>query len=143
MKLFIDLDGTLADFNGQPNALDRYQTEKGFFANLEPTSLVKELSYIQDTKNIYILSTSPNKQADQDKLEWVKKHVPSLNLSQVILVRDNIEKRKFALNNTLIDDHTPNLLDWLEHGGQVIKVINDHNGKIGRSKGFNKIVLEY
>ena len=33
MKLFLDLDGTLARFNVR-NALNRFETEKGFFANL-------------------------------------------------------------------------------------------------------------
>ena len=35
---YIDMDGVLADFDGQPNAVDRFRTEKGFFEMFESIS---------------------------------------------------------------------------------------------------------
>lgn len=135
-QIFIDLDDTLADFNEQPNALERFSIERGFFKNLKPTNLVnriKKLPY----QNFYILSTSPNKQADIDKKAWVAKHLPLIPSHHIILVRDNSQKAIYANGNLLLDDHTPNLIDWVENGGYGIKVINHFNNKNGTHKRKN------
>lgn len=135
-KIFIDLDDTLANFNEQPNALKRFSIEQGFFKNLRPTSLVgriKKLPY----QNFYILSTSPNKQADKDKKAWVNKHLPLISSDHIILVRDNSQKAMYAKDNLLLDDHTPNLIHWVENGGYGIKVINHFNNKNGTHKQKN------
>lgn len=135
-QIFIDLDDTLANFNEQENALQRFTTEQGFFKNLRPTKLVnriKKLPY----QDFYILSTSPNKQADIDKREWVAKHLPLIPSHHIILVRDNSQKAIYANGNLLIDDHTPNLIDWVANGGYGIKVINHFNNKNGTHKRKN------
>ena len=73
-KWVLDMDDTIAHFNKEKKALERFSSEKSFFSNLKPTKL---LLYIQiaiitkviDLNNIYIVSASPNKQADKDKQE--------------------------------------------------------------------------
>lgn len=135
-QIFIDLDDTLADFNSETNALQRFSTEQGFFKNLRPTNLVnriKKLPY----QDFYILSTSPNIQADNDKKAWVKRYLPQVKDENIILVRDNSEKARYAKGNLLLDDHTPNLLDWVANGGYGIKVINHFNNKNGTHKQRN------
>lgn len=135
-QIFIDLDDTLANFNDQENALQRFTTEQGFFKNLKPTKLVdriKKLPY----QDFYILSTSPNKQADIDKKAWVAKHLPLIPRHHIILVRDNSQKAIYAKGNLLLDDHTPNLIDWVANGGYGIKVINHFNNKNGTHKQKN------
>lgn len=135
-QIFIDLDDTLANFNEQPNALQRFTTEPEFFKNLKPTKLVnriKKLPY----QDFYILSTSPNMQADKDKRAWVTKHLPLIPSHHIILVRDNSQKAMYAKGNLLLDDHTPNLIDWVANGGYGIKVINHFNNKNGTHKRKN------
>lgn len=139
MKHYFDLDGTLADFQSEPNAIERYTTEPGFFANLKPTKLVERIKLLPT--EIYILSTSPNEQADKDKVEWVKKHLPMVKLENIHLVRCNAHKSLYARGNVLYDDHTPNLLDWVENGGHAVKIINGHNNKQKRSKRMMKIKI--
>lgn len=139
MKFYYDLDDTLADFNAQPNAMERFRHEKGFFYNLKPTALVQRITKLPT--EIHILSTSPNEQADNDKKAWVKKHLPQVKDENIILVRDNSEKARYAHGNVLVDDHTPNLLDWISNGGYAIKVANYHNCKQGRSRKLQTIKI--
>lgn len=139
MKFYYDLDDTLADFQAEPNALERFKHEVGFFYSLKPTSLVERIKKLPT--EIHILSTSPNEQADKDKREWVRKHLPQVKDENIILVRDNNDKAKYAKGNVLIDDHTPNLLNWISQGGYGIKVANYHNCKKGRSKKMHTIKI--
>ena len=66
-KIFLDLDGTLAKFNVR-NALQRFETEKGFFANLLAYRGIEIINEMAKAGNIYIISASPNEQADIDKI---------------------------------------------------------------------------
>ena len=36
INVYCDMDGVIADFNNEPNALQRFDNEKGFFKNLKP-----------------------------------------------------------------------------------------------------------
>lgn len=133
--IFIDMDGVLARFEEQPKALDRFVNEKGFFTRLDLTAFAKKLQKQLanneiDTNRVAILTASPNKQADNDKLLWIKKHLPQIK--NIVIVREGEQKAKFAKNNILIDDYTRNLEFWLKNGGYGIKAINKHNGKTKR-----------
>lgn len=140
MKHFFDMDDTLADFHSELNAMKRFDNERDFFTNLKPTTLV---NIIKDLPHdIYILSCSPNEQADKDKLKWLEKHLPMVKPENVYLVRTNEEKAKLAKGNLLIDDHTSNLVQWIKQGGYGIKVINYHNYKKGRSKALNLATIK-
>lgn len=130
--LFIDMDGVLARFEQAENAMKRFESEKGFFATLEPTQFAKKLKNVK-MNNVKILTSSPNKQADNDKLEWIKKHLPQLQ-DNMVFVRSGQEKAKYAKGNLLLDDYTDNLKHWVEQGGVAIKALNGLNGRTQRYK---------
>lgn len=128
ITIYCDMDGVLANFNIEPNAVERFKTEKGFFANLEPmTENTKGLELLHNMGyNIKILTTSPHRKADKDKLKWLKKHIPYINKKDVIFGRPNIPKIDYVENEqyaVLIDDWGRNISGWLAGGGlHAIKI---------------------
>lgn len=131
-KIFLDLDGTLAKFN-VPNALTRFKTEKGFFANLKAYKGIEKINEMAKnyTNYMYIISASPNKQADNDKMLWISKYLPNIKKNHIILCRcgENkasiLAKKGLEINKNcfLLDDYTKNLIDWELFGGTGIKRI--------------------
>ena len=81
-KIFLDLDGTLAKFN-IPNALKRYETEKGFFARLGAYKGIEKVNELAKAGNIYIISASPNIYADIDKKSWIKKYLYNIQKKNI------------------------------------------------------------
>ena len=130
------MDGVLANFEKENNAKNRYATEKGFFANLEPLSenveAIKKL--LELGYNVKVLSASPNKNADRDKFTWLMKYLPNLTVANVIFCRNGENKAYYAkdiTNALLIDDYSKNLIEWKTLGGKVLKVVNTYDSEIG------------
>lgn len=129
-KIFLDLDGTLARFN-VPKALERFKTEKGFFANLKAYKGIEKINEIAKNYNnyVYIISASPNKQADNDKMIWINKYLPNINKNNIVLCRCGENKAEILKNKGLtidkecflLDDYTKNLIEWENSGGTGIK----------------------
>ena len=71
LKLFLDLDGTLAKFNSKKNALQRFDNEKGFFATLKPYKYIEVINELANSGlvEVYVISATPNEQADKDKMK--------------------------------------------------------------------------
>jgi 5'(3')-deoxyribonucleotidase len=144
MAFCFDMDGVLADFFKEPRHLERFKNEKGFFRKLEPIkNNLAIINKLLDLKvNVFIISTSPHEQADKEKRAWLGEHLPRLTTNNIILTRPNESKAK-ALGRTLtkgdilIDDHTKNLIEWQQQGGQPIKYLNGINGKNGTHKKHN------
>lgn len=145
-KIFLDLDGTLAKFN-VPNALKRFEIEKGFFARLGAYKGIEHINELAKNKEqIYILSASPNMYADLDKKNWLRRYLPNLQESQIIICRNGENKakvieRKFNTKITkdffLLDDYTKNLTDWENAGGTGIKRITTvSDNSTGKWKGL-------
>jgi len=157
-KWVLDMDDTIAHFNKEEKALERFSSEKSFFSNLKPTKL---LLYIQiaittkviDLNNIYIVSASPNEQADKDKQEWLNKYLKALPKENITFTRLGQNKadhfmKKYDLDNKdlsnyiLIDDYTKNLVEWQKLGGKVLKYINEYNNTKQTYKQYNIKALQ-
>lgn len=128
-RLFLDLDGTLARFNVR-NAIKRYAEEKGFFARLLAYVGIEEVNKLANNRQLYVISASPNEQADKDKMTWLNKYLPNLPKENIIFCRNGENKAKIIENKLslkidsnclLLDDYTKNLREWEEVGGIGVK----------------------
>lgn len=129
IKVFLDLDGTLARFNVR-NALERFDKEEGFFTRLKAYKNIEIVNELAKNNNLFVISASPNEQADKDKLEWLSKYLPNIQLDNVTICRlgqnkAQIIQDKYNItidsNCYLLDDYTKNLIEWESFGGKGIK----------------------
>lgn len=140
-KIFLDLDGTLAKFNVR-NALKRFDNEVGFFAKLGAYKNIEKINEMAKNGNVYIISASPNLQADNDKMTWIKKYLYNVPVENIVLCRLGENKAKIIeekynckidKNCYLLDDYTKNLTEWETVGGVGIKrltTVSDNSRKL-------------
>ena len=125
------MDGVLADFNAEPNAVERFEVERGFFQILKPMQRnVNALKQLIANKRVrvFILSASPNKRADGDKRKWLAKYLPELVKSNIIIVRNGTRKVDYMRTEKgiLLDDYGLNIEQWLEnHNNDALKIRAD------------------
>jgi 5'(3')-deoxyribonucleotidase len=77
---------------------------------------------------VKILSASPNINADEDKINWLKKHLPNMKRKNIILCRNGEVKADFVRKikkSMLFDDYGKNCRDFIASGGQAVKIITD------------------
>ena len=144
-KIFLDLDGTLARFNVR-NALERFDKEEGFFAKLKAYKNIEVVNELAKTNNLFIISASPNEQADKDKMIWLEKYLPNINVENITICRLGQNKAQIIQDKYnitideecyLLDDYTKNLDEWEAFGGKGIKrltAVSDNSSK--RWKGL-------
>lgn len=131
-KLFLDMDGTLAKFNSKKNALERFDKEKDFFTNLKPFVNIDTINQLVENNivEIFIISASPNEQADIDKLKWINTYLPKIKKQNICFCRIGQNKAKIIKdklnididnNCYLLDDYTKNLIEWNNYKGIGIK----------------------
>ena len=127
-KWVLDMDDTLAHFNKEEKALERFSSEKNFFSNLKPSKLLLHIQIaittkVNDLNNIYIVSASPNEQADKDKQEWLGKYLKALPKENITFTRLGQNKAAHFMNNypldnkdlpnyILIIDYQKNQVEW-------------------------------
>ncbi len=140
MRLFIDMDGTLAEWKSASSPEELL--EKGYFYNLRPLSSVKMVKMLAGTFDTYILSAviPDSAYAKSDKLAWLNKYLPKIPKDHILFSVDGLSKREFAKNlfgkvtryDVLLDDYSKNLDDWGKSGTPV-KFLNGINGGSGRN----------
>lgn len=150
IKLFFDLDGTLARFNVR-NALERFDKEEGFFAKLKAYKGIEVINELAKNNEIYIVSASPNEQADKDKMIWIDKYLNNIKKENIIICRigenkANIIQNKIGINIDmscyLIDDYSKNLFEWEQAGGIGVKrltSIADNSRKLWKGKQIKEL----
>lgn len=129
-NFYCDMDGVIADFNGEVDALKRYAIEKGFFKNLKPIEKnLKVLKLLNKIGNLYIISISPNARADRDKMKWLKKYAPFIKKDNIIILRAGLKKVDYMKsdNGILFDDYANNIIEWLKvKNNRAFKITSEY-----------------
>lgn len=113
-KVYLDMDGTIADLYGQKNWLERLKSEDTtIFLECQPLISEKQLLELfpSDKYEISILSMTPNKcskeyhnQVIQQKNEWLDKYFPSIT-KRIYKKYGNNKNLKNSINAILVDDN--------------------------------------
>ena len=154
LKLFLDLDGTLAKFNSKKNALKRFDNEKGFFSSLKPYKNIEIINELATCGNVevYVISATPNEQADQDKMIWIKTYLKQIKQENICFCRLNENKAKAIKDKLnieidkeciLLDDYTKNLIEWKNLNGIGIKRLTskaDNSRKIWKDYSIRNLI---
>ena len=136
MKLYWDMDGVINHFIKDGDYL-----REGYFYGLPVHEEIKKTIDIFNEEKVeqFILSKYPNKTACFDKMKSIVELFPWFKRKNIILLPYEDDKTKYVgridKNDILIDDFTPNLVEWQEIGGTPIKCINKINNTTGRWKG--------
>lgn len=116
MRLFVDMDGTLAKWNEVQ--YEEQLLEEGYYRNLKPNQkVVDEVNSIIDKGyDVYVLScVLPESQyAQNEKIEWLKEYLPQLKAENQIFVPYGRNKAEYLKENYspitnkdyLLDDYT-------------------------------------
>lgn len=92
VALFVDMDGTIVEYKVYPEGFVTYES-KDLFAEAEPVKIIidklEELNKINNL-DIYILSLSKSNIIKEEKLKWLKTHIPFIKEENyIILIREN------------------------------------------------------
>ena len=150
IRIFVDMDGTLARFHDENLYLER-MFEKGFFRDLKPFSnavdAIKRIIDNHPNVDVYVLSatiTTPYCLAEKNA--WLDKYLPNVDNEHRILMESSAGFKslcvpgnymykddngkyhiKISENDILIDDYNKNLEGWERDGGTAIKAKNNIN----------------
>lgn len=132
MRLFIDMDGTLAEW--RPAATEAELDVPGYFYTLKPHRMVLKAvqALVRSGVDVYILSAVRTEGARQDKIRWLKEYFPELPEDHYIFNQNGTSKAghladmgiTLTREDVLLDDYTKNLDDWTSVGGTAVKFIN-------------------
>lgn len=134
-RYFIDIDGTLAVYISKDYA---WWEIDGIFRHLTPQrnvlNAIKEL--INNKEEVYIITAYHRHTplAKYDKIYWLKKHLPEVDINHQIYTFCGEDKTTYIPNGVkptdiLLDDFNKNLENWRNVGGTSIKLLNGLNSK--------------
>ena len=134
-RLFVDMDGTLAEFNPTKKLEDLY--EEGYFRDLRPyQTVVDAIKYIIKNNpdiEVFVLSAylTDSEFALSEKKEWLDQHLPELDSKHRLFCACGSDKGAVVpggIRHTdrLLDDYTHNLMLW-SPPGIGLKLLNGIN----------------
>lgn len=113
-KIYLDMDGTIADLYSQNNWLEKLNNEdKTIFLNCKPMTTQENLFKLFPSNEfeIIILTMTPNNcsieyhnQVIEQKKQWLDKYFPLLK-KQIFLKYGKNKNLKNSVNAILIDDN--------------------------------------
>lgn len=138
MTIYFDMDGTIADLYGVENWLDYlinsdatpYKVEKPLI-NLNSLARVLNNKQKKGVKIGVISWLSKNGSDEYNelvtrvKIEWLKKHLKSVNFDEIHIVKYGTPKVQFKKNfaDVLFDDECGNRAEWGENAFDVNDII--------------------
>ena len=144
IRIFVDMDGTLARFHDEVKYLER-MWEEGFFKELKPFEEIVDSIHILKRDNpeaeIFILSAAIEGEppyCQQQKHEWLDRYLPEIDRSHRIFTEIGKPKADYieggiSATDVLIDDYNKGLEEWEKSGGTAVKCVNNinHKGLVG------------
>lgn len=136
VRLFVDMDGTLAVFNPGKKLEDLF--EKGYFRNLKPyqevVEAVRQIITCEPKVEVFILSAylTDSEYALEEKNEWLNEYLPEIDQAHRCFCpcgtskADYVPGKRIKDTDCLLDDYTVNLNDF-EPPGFGIKLLNGIN----------------
>lgn len=135
MKIYFDMDGTIANLYNVENWLEKLRSFDSS-PYMEATPLLNLSSFARLVKKmqkngiqigiISWLSKNSNKEYDEAvteaKKKWLKKHLPSVIFDEIFILsygtpKSNCINSENFEANFLFDDEEKNRKDWEENGG--------------------------
>lgn len=133
MKIWFDMDGTLANLYGVENWLDKLTAHDASpYMDAAPLLRLSALARVlnrllREGNEVSIVSwLAKNSNAEYDervtaaKLDWLAKHLPSVKWTAVRIVpygTPKSEVAELAPHDVLFDDEENNIIEWEEAGG--------------------------
>ena len=135
VTFYIDMDGTLAEYK----RVDiRTLYEPMYFAKLRPNeNVIKGIQNLISSHpeiSVQVLSCvlADRPGAVEEKMDWLKRHCPFLLTCTPCFIPCGANKGSIAKEggiNVLLDDHSPNLIEFSEKENCIgIKLLNGING---------------
>ena len=133
-----DMDGTIADLYGVENWLEYLINEDTFpYANAKPlvrlSALARRLNTLQrNGYNLAVISwlskngtDEYNRAVTEVKINWLRKHLPSVNWDNIIIVPYGTPKQNFCENpfDILFDDEEHNRINWTGRAYDVQNIL--------------------
>ena len=138
MTIYFDMDGTIADLYGVENWLDYLiNSDATPYKVAKPLINLNSLARVLNNKQkkgvkIGIISWLSKNGSDKynelvtrAKIEWLKKHLKSVNFDEVHIVKYGTPKVQFKKNfaDVLFDDECGNRAEWGENAFDVNDII--------------------
>jgi len=85
--LFIDMDGTVSEYNIRGSVILDNWFEPNIFRNAKPVQpVIDKLKQINNKHDVrlFIMSVAPSREASDEKIEWLKEHMPFIKESYFV-----------------------------------------------------------